>query len=81
MVAIWNAQKAKKLSFKDQKPRFYLCHTHWVFQGRLSPRLGYRWLTFPITEADSGFADLSLQSRGKVVQQEPILGYHTIKLM
>lgn len=47
--------------------------------GQGKPRLGYRWVTFSSTEAASGFADLSLES--KVVQQEHILGNHTIKLM
>lgn len=82
MAAIWNAQKEKKLSIL-QRPKAnvsFVSHSLGV-SGQGKPRLGYRWVTFSITEAASGFADLSLESTGKVVQQEPVLGYCTTKLM
>ena len=77
-----------RLSFKDQKMRFYLYVTYTSsfsvsVQGK--SRLGYRWAILSITEAIAGFADISLTSslasRGKLVQQQPILRCCTIKLM
>lgn len=78
MAAICNAQEAKKWSVL-QRPKakvLFVSHSLGV-SGQSKPSLCYRWVTFSSTEAASGFADLSLEP--KVVQQEHILGYHTIK--
>lgn len=63
MAATWNAKKAKEL-YVLQRPEakvLFVSHSLGV-SGQ-----GYRWVTFSITEAASGFKDLSLESRGKVV--------------
>lgn len=72
MAATWNAQKAKRLSVLHRPKAKVLFVSHSLDvsgQGKL--RLGYRWVTFSVTEAASGFADLSLESRGKVYSKNP----------